>query len=89
MSEMVERLAEFFEKYFDDHQNEWPVEERPAFDCQALARAAIAAMREPTQDMITAGIEHHEIDYERQDPSDISVNARDSYRAMLDAALKN
>lgn len=42
---------------------------------QGLAKAAIAAMREPTEEMVNA--------YNNQEPL-----SREAYRAMIDAALK-
>jgi hypothetical protein len=48
----------------------------------ALARAAIEAMREPTEGMIKAGAPHH-----WEGPNDIYADAEDAWRAMIAAAL--
>ena len=80
MTDMIERVARAID---EAHRNEkvsdemWAVCKRhsafkPAFDC---ARAAIAAMREPTERMKEAGFWE----------GSASPN---NYRAMIDAALE-
>lgn len=78
MSEMVERVAKaiwdsplFFGLITDEKRRDgsW-------HDCTALARAAIEAMREPTDEMVLAS---EAID---------AVYPSEHWRAMIDAALK-
>ena len=85
---MVERVARaLFEKQQPHHagahvqwnnENEdWCEEDRDGF--RDLARAAIAAMREPTEGMLAAGLAEL-LGY---------GEARDVWPAMIDAALKD
>lgn len=63
MNEMIERVAKAIGKL-------------PLITSNTeLAKAAIAAMREPTEEMILAG--------------DSDVNGRGNYKNMIDAALKD
>lgn len=57
----------------------------PAF--QAAARAAIAAMREPTEEMETAAGKVWEVSYFGD--SKVRENIRTEYIAMIDAALED
>jgi hypothetical protein len=54
------------------------------FDIADLARAAITALREPTEAMIRAG----RIEIDGDDLGGSDAVARDAWRAMIDAALK-
>jgi hypothetical protein len=86
---MVERVARaIFDAEFDfDEVNisPWPdadriyaiAEMRTPDDFRAVARAAIAAMRQPTDSMVDAGYEAH-----------FEANVETVYRSMLNAALK-
>lgn len=44
-----------------------------------IARKVIAAMREPTEEMISAGVVNNDVDF---------GVSKDCYQAMIDAALK-
>lgn len=93
MSEMVERVARaVYEKIaLDPDWDDAPLTEdqRVAQDddpsqeaCRAIARAAIAAMRDPTEGMCLAGQEAKlTIDFGKPPNGGI-------WRAMIDAALK-
>ena len=85
MTEMEERVAVAVNR---SAHCDWRLETCKAGICQCkvLARAAIAAMREPTQEMRLAGI----AEYARPDPtteheSTLVFNA--IWRAMIDAAF--
>ena len=82
MSDMIERVA----RALHDMHGAGPAYELAADDWRDMARAAIEAMREPTQKMRLAGI----AEYSRPDPtpeheSTLIFNA--VWRAMADAAL--
>ncbi|HLX18470.1 MAG TPA: hypothetical protein VKS24_25055 [Bradyrhizobium sp.] len=87
MNEMVERVAEAIYKTDPVGVRPWqdaPISNRD--DCLACARAAIAAMREPTEAMVEAGeaemYEHHE------KPEDWTLeNTKTAWMMMIDAAL--
>jgi hypothetical protein len=67
---MVERVAEALREAYREPET------RPYIE---MARAAIAAMREPTEEMVLAGNEKASYDYGA---------ARESWSAMIDEALK-
>ena len=75
MNEMVERVARAIEA-----DSNYVISQHHS---KALARAAIAAMREPTASMIDAAWEPgpRPVDFGDYDPQGI-------YQAMIDAALK-
>ena len=56
-------------------------------DSEDWARAAIEAMREPTESMLIAAL-HDYMGYEKQGPRKAPWNGRTMWRAMIDAALK-
>ncbi len=68
MSEMVERVARAMLE--DSDFKHW-------IDWESAARAAISAMREPTDAMVSAGLKL----------VDWNLGADDAWRAMIDAAL--
>ena len=74
MNEMVERVARAMQS-----SKAWPVVFQ-AGSAQELARAAIAAMREPTEVMVTAGAKAIMA-------SGRASNACHAHRAAIDAAL--
>jgi hypothetical protein len=53
------------------------------------ARAAIVAMREPTDDMLEAGAFYFTSDWDAGPTLDVERNPRSTYRAMLETALKD
>lgn len=96
MSEMIEKVARaIWEKAtplkpgpWNDDLNKWDrASDQERFICMGQARAAIAAMQEPTEAMIGAGEQAH-----YRYPSHID-NARAkterAWGAMIDAALKD
>lgn len=80
MSEMVERVAKAaYESLFDGN---WP-DVGTSIDADGFrtaARAAIAAMREPTTEIIKA---HHIV----PDDSNFDQRAADNWRHLIDAGL--
>lgn len=94
MSEMVERVAralaaaEFYQfpetdKFIEANWHQFAPELAERY--RIRARAAIAAMREPTEVMVEAGYQPSGFE-----PSDVGVShedASDLYQAMIDAAL--
>lgn len=76
MSEMFERVAKAIFVAADDATNTWPTPSHP--ECQRMARAAIAAMREPTESM-------------ENEAADTDAAEKRDYRriwiAMIDAIL--
>lgn len=87
MSEMVERVAKAMELVMIQRQGMFGTSRDAS---SALARAAIEAMREPTEEMIdsanaTAAYWHH-------DTSEVESEWREEmlqeYQAMIDEALK-
>jgi len=78
MSEMIERVAEIIHKY-------------PYFtgeECKAIAKAAIAAMREPTDDMVAAGAVFHIRERDLNGYNKSKNDAKVSWQAMIDEALE-
>lgn len=75
MSEMIERVAVVIFGEIDQRG-----------EAYKKARAAIAAMREPTDEMVKIGCET----YANGDPNDtiMSNGLRDAFNAMIDEALK-
>jgi hypothetical protein len=73
MSEMIERVAKAIEESI------W----EPGQDSVIAARAAIEAMREPTEAMLEAA------SIEAQKPAGWHMVYRNIHRAMIDAALKS
>jgi hypothetical protein len=88
MSEMVERVARalFVDRYPDER---WPPEARQADDYRGHARAAIEAMRAPTDAMCLAGWQAGTgvFGKDSQNPN-IYRRSANSWEAMIDAALK-
>lgn len=97
MSEMVEKVARAIANsmivqnpslvlgadgmsYYDDYDNKW-------YECLPVARAAIEAMREATDEMLIAGAafyhDNWRKDHVREDTSTPFI-----WTAMIDAALK-
>ena len=78
MSEMIERVAKAIHKV--THDDKWPT----CNFCKDAARAAIEAMRQPTEAMIGAGrdatINNDPLAY---------PDVEDTWPAMIDAALKD
>jgi hypothetical protein len=90
MSEMIERVAEaIWRQEFENHDRLPPVEYRQLertdrLDLEAMARAAIEAMREPTQSMLDAGLNGAPItEYGWCDRETLDI-----WKPMIDAALK-
>ena len=91
---MVERVARALARNFGlSHYADDPEYLRryvdtswPSFESQA--RAAIAAMREPTEAMDTAGYLGGRDAADPYEPGNIAVVTTPIYRAMIDAALK-
>lgn len=80
-NEMVERVARAIQA-FDGHAAAEGV--KPGYE--AIARAAIAAMREPTEAMMQEGALHLRM---ADDAVSTTANdAADTWRAMIDEALK-
>lgn len=77
MSEMVERVARAIALAGGTEFDKLPASHGPGFGMRqmylSMARAAIEAMREPTEAMIAAGDEQ---------------SCQETYRRMIDAALK-
>jgi hypothetical protein len=92
MTEMVERvaraikerLAEIEDVYFRDDGSDCTIDGH--VDIEDLARAAIEAMREPTQEILDAPAVPNALG-DDENYSDIDV--REAYQAMIDAALKD
>lgn len=69
-----------------------PSDDEPFIDWDAVSRAAIRAMREPTKEMIAEGNDKIEYDLDHGYPSTgpsveiLPTSARDAWRAMIDAA---
>lgn len=78
MTTMIERVARAI---FDDEQGE-----RTMWECTALARAAIAAMREPTVNMLR--VEAGVADKWSADCYGAPLPAEDVWTTMIDAALE-
>jgi hypothetical protein len=97
-SEMVERVAKVLRKErgcdapgFPCSFCQWTEDANDEVGCITLARAAIAAMREPTQRMILvpALIEHGKPwSYYWSDQFDQGLASRAKWQAMIDEALK-
>lgn len=88
MSEMVEKvlaamLAEFYKagEYVDDNGEMVCLDGR--FDLRAVARAAIAALREPTPEMVDAA----EVASGMVAWDHIELRLRDGHRAAIDVAV--
>jgi hypothetical protein len=81
---MVERVAEAITLAAVGKGN------RPNARMRRIARAAIEAMREPTEEMVSAGADAEPTDYNGGPiPKDArKFTALVIYRAMIDAALK-
>lgn len=73
MNEMIERVAEAIKKANDNCTGIWEIE---------CAKAAIAAMRKPTEEMIEA---YEEVCKKYAFPDGF---CEDAYQAMIDATLK-
>jgi len=58
------------------------------YDKGALARAAIEAMREPTEAMLAAGVKSWGFDFDANSTDGINANITGEYQSMIDAALK-
>jgi hypothetical protein len=80
MSEMVERVARAIIAGFDEITEP---EERASV--RKLARAAIEAMREPTEGMVNLLLRNMS---ENEDNPNISYDAIEVWRAMIDEALR-
>lgn len=82
MSEsMVEKVSEALRKAMSGNDCLQLVCRHPPCECaDDLARAAIDAMREPTEEMVWAGFEH------TGDPC-WQDDVKKAYRAMIDTAL--
>ncbi len=65
-NEMIEKVAKAIRDSFNSND----------VDCYPIAKAAIAAMREPTEEMIDAGA------------YDLNMKLQQQWQAMIDAALK-
>lgn len=96
MNEMIERVALALKAKIGEAFNAKPIPHSPpewgawsatggSLNLEELARAAIEAMREPTEEMIEAAY------YPAGEPGDQSVSrseAEETWHAMIDAALK-
>jgi len=91
MTDILERMARAIMDHglwpgsFDDPghlKNAWDIERKR---CRELARAALTAMREPTEAMVVAGC--GEIIPQDMDTNNVREQAHDCWRAMIDAAL--
>lgn len=77
--EMLERVARaLFKTEWDNKGHSWEMEAAHHAYWREQARAAIAAMREPTEDMCMIG----------EDLGEVHAAAAQIWRAMIDAALK-
>jgi hypothetical protein len=87
-SEMVERVAMAIARSRHGASLRWE-QETGGLRQSALddARAAIAAMREPTEAMMKAGLQHY-LMQERADFKRIPFNGRTMFQFMMDKALK-
>lgn len=74
MSEMVEQVARGLAEFYDYEFDELSPQSKDHW--REAARAAIEAMREPTEAMIKAGLQHEAIDLASE------------YRAMINEALQ-
>lgn len=83
MSEMVERVA----KAVSDEFLEAGATPPWSSDCVKIARAALAAIREPTNAMMLAGMADY-LSQERQDFKRVPWNGRRLFAVMIDEALK-
>lgn len=87
MSGMIERVARAIALASLDPETREAVDPdrwEVADSYHDLARAAIEAMREPTENMLDFGACYEDQDHDIFDEGDIS---RDVWRAMIDAAL--
>ncbi len=91
MSEMVERCTEAFME--DLSPGSWALmktltggasELEPAYRMRKAMRAAIAAMREPTEEMVDSA---WDIDACGREEAHVGSGAGPTWRAMIDAAL--
>jgi len=85
MSEMIKRVARAIFVAADDAHNTWPTPDHP--ECVKMARAAITAMREPTEAMIKRGDEVEWYDGDDRLMSAGAYNAEKIFQAMIDTAL--
>lgn len=87
MSEMVERVARAIQASRGPKEN-WERADPATRDLWlADARAAIAAMREPTESMVVDGFEAMKGDW--QSCRQAADDARSCWRKMIDAARRN
>lgn len=81
MSAIVERVAGAI-------ANAWPDRDIPHENAVAMARAAIRALREPTEAMLEAGTTHGITAYRCTMTQLRHGDAEETWWAMIDAALK-
>ena len=97
MSEMVARVVQAINQVAQTHGQHGHLRARPlsADMAAAMARAAIAAMREPAAEMLVAFVKKANEDLNQPprkgDAGEMtfSFSASDGWRAMIDAALDN
>lgn len=86
MSEMVDRVARAIFVAMGGHADEWLMYDDDVRDeYRAPARAAVEAMREPTEDMLDVGYENNGFIIYQLGPQ--RFGAGDAYRSMIDTAL--
>lgn len=78
--DMVERVARAIFVSADDEHNTWPTPDHP--ECMKMARAALAAMRDPTEAM--KAVEGVHWDYSCH----VCGGLKEGWQAMIDEALK-
>jgi len=79
--EMIERVAKAIA--------EAPLKQSDTIDQDyaTMARAALEAMREPTEEMMKAGLQHYMMQ-ERDGFNKVPFNGRTMFQFMIDEALK-
>lgn len=83
---MIDRVARAMFEATNEHDETWDTEAQEIKTTYLImARAAIEAMREPTDTMVMAA-EWAEPEY-REDDTDMGATYKAEWRAMIDAAL--
>lgn len=84
MRQMVDRIARvIYLSFYAPRAPQIVFDDCPGFvqdEWRNIARAAIAEMREPTDEMVQAGIV--------EDPACVEIDAQRMWQAMIDEALK-
>lgn len=88
MTDMVERVARAICEQWSGSQNDIPLHDGQRILAFSFARAAIAAMREPTLEMIHAGCTDDAFMAQDDVPPSGHFSPKPVWQAMIDAALK-